>query len=172
MMDIVNLYDAAKDEVFRLEILELYRVPGEWEQFQAYLKGKEKASDEEFLSLCKGIRNDLTLGKNHKRVRVIPVNLTDYIKFEMKWYYIDRMQAGELISIIPITVFNQIWPKELEPTDLYIFDSKSVVELHYNNKGEFIKEEIKKNPAKYIELKNKLLSNSIPLLDFIKKNKL
>lgn len=150
-------YHESTQEVFRLELLPTYKIPGEWENFQAFLNGEDIGVDENFGKLCASIGQDVQRGKKHVRVRVIPRRVPDYVRFEMKCFYVPRAEAGEEIYLIYEDEYRDLLPHGFQPSDYYLFDSKVAIELFYNDEGEFKSERIASDSGNYCQLRDKLL---------------
>lgn len=170
-----ELFSKFKKEAFRLELLDCYQVPGEWEQFHLYLDGKTRPDDPEYWEYCDNLRRSISSGKSFKRVHVVPKKLTPYLKFEIEWYYLSRLDAGEEIYLIELTQYKRILNEaSFWPRDFWLFDNQAVVELTYDSEGHFLRETVIDTPTQienYVAIKNQLISRSIPLKKFLKKRK-
>lgn len=166
MQKLIEAYSNLKKEAFRLELLDEYRVEGEWEYYQMFLEGKEKPDDEEFQERCRQIAESITQGKQYITVHVIPSRLTKYLKFEIEWYYIPRMESGERIYLIRKTDYKKLINNNFKPGDFWLFDEKIVIELLYDASGKFLTTRLIKkrdDVLRCITLKKDLLKHSIPL---------
>lgn len=142
MADLPGLLFNAKSEVFRLELLEQYKVDGEWQQFQRFVKGHKIEEDAQTREFCKLISESAKKGVKHVRVHVVPKKLTPYLRFEIETGYVPMMKAGASILLVEKSCYSNLLSKyfhngSFNPKDFWMFDEKVLVELHYNNEGVF-----------------------------------
>ena len=161
-----SMFQTFEQEAFRLEKREIYKIDDEWKLYQKFIQGQhvlEIPSEKEFRDL---IASDTKKGKVHKRVRVVPAELNDYIKFEIKLAYLKQIKIGHKIYFIEKPEFSKLIPSNFHPGDFYLFDDKNVIKLNYTPQGEFVGTESiedKNSLEKYIELKKQLLKKVVPL---------
>lgn len=163
-----QLFAQATKEAFRLELLDYYRIEGEWDLYQQYLQGKPKPRDEDFEAFCTTIRHLIQQGRKQLTVHVVTRKLHPYIKFEILWYYQERAKAGEDIYLLYRDIYEKL-SSDFSPPDFWIFDNTIVAELKYDKLHRFRNWKRIDNPklvSSYINLKEKVLPHAIPLLDF------
>ena len=158
----------AKLETFRLELLEQYKVNGEWEQFQKYLNGEEVKGDEYFKEFCQFISKAVKKGIKHRRVHVVPQILTPYLKFEIENGYFPMSEAGASIFLIEkpkyFNLLYQLFQEKFQPHEFWLIDDKIVIELKYHQEGILKETKLiteKKLVQNYVKLKENLLQESI-----------
>jgi len=133
---------------FRLEVCQSYSMPYEDESFRRFLDGQDPAHDpslEEWLELVRAAR---AAGKRMERVHVVAEPLTDYLRYELTWWYATNIAAGEDIRIIP-TRKGQ-WPAGLPKHDFWLYDSNRVGVLHYDPAGHLYRVEMIRDPAEVV----------------------
>lgn len=121
---------------FRFECLPEYRVSSEVPAIDRYRSGRSRPEDfnsdwSEILVSAK--KRDAVI----ERVRLLPVPMTEYFKFEYAWGYKYNSALGEKIGIIN--------PSETDITsklgiflDFWLFDSKKVFLMSYDYIGRFL----------------------------------
>ena len=171
-MLVTKLLGKFKDEVYRLELSDTYKVNQELESFKKYMNG-EITEDKKTINLFKNILNT---GKKIIRLHALPETFTDYLKYEIDHGYIPQSKVGALIYIISKKECEMIIKEmklKFNPIDHFIFDKKQVVEMKYDDKGSFLEEKEVLDPDKqksYIKLKQKLLEKAVPLDIWLKEN--
>lgn len=179
MGDLIQLLTNIEREAFRLELLEEYKVGGEWEQFQRYLKGQQVEENPDFKAFCDLIAQAVKQGRSHARVHVVPSILTPYLRFEIETGYMPASKAGAAIYLIERIGYSKILADAFEssfyPNDFWLFDENIVVELKYDEEGRFVGESQitrKDLVRKYVRLKDILLEKSAVLKDWLKNRSL
>jgi len=163
-------WEKTSKSIFRLELLPLYNVPGDWECYQKFIRGEDYI-DDEFKGWFRKLKETNIKGVKTERVRVYSSPVNDYIKYEIDvWkpsndssdniFFLDESKYKEITKLL-----------EINPEDFWLFDDTILITFHYNSKGNFIGEEKIEDQEmvkKCVELKYQLLSNSIPYQEFIK----
>lgn len=171
-MQIEVLLNNFKKQAFRLELLDIYNVEGEWEVFQQFSEGKhvDYPGNQEF---CDEIKNHVNQGKSVVRVHVVPEVLTDYLNFEIKIGYLPQIDAGAKIFILERTKFDKLFLFPNPINDFWMFDNQKVLEFIYDQEGHFLKENLieeQNRRDQYLTLKEKVLTVATPLTDWLKNN--
>lgn len=161
-MDIFDkMFNTFKKSAKRIETLPIYKIEGsEWEEYKLYSQGKT----------IKGFANqswidDLTKwskqNKKISRIRIIPPILNPYLIYEIEWCYHKNVLNGEIINFVKKEDYDKL-SKNIDKTDIWIFDDKFVLQLIYHKDGsykteKFIdnSEEVKKYVLLYKELEKK-----------------
>jgi hypothetical protein len=133
---------------FRLEVLQRYTVAYEEEPLRRFLAGEPPPEDpdkEEWLGL---IREAAAAGKVMRRVHVVVEPPSDYLRYEFAWEYADNMAAGEDIRIIGVQPGH--WPEELPHHDYWLFDSRILCLLDYDEEGRLLGAELVDDPAEIV----------------------
>jgi hypothetical protein len=130
-----NLFSAFRHTAFRLETLDRYDVSYEEEPFRRFLAGEPKPHDDAKQAWVRTIADALAAGKRMERVHVVSEPPTDYLRFELAWGYPENVEAGEDIRILPVSLGS--WPAGVPDQDFWLFDSKRVAVMHYDDRGRF-----------------------------------
>jgi uncharacterized protein DUF6879 len=130
-----ELFTAFRHTAFRLETLDRYDVGYEEEPLRRFLAGKPKPHDDAKQAWVRTIADALAAGKRMERVHVVTEPLTDYLRFELAWGYPENVEAGEDIRILPVSLGS--WPAGVPNHDFWLFDSKSVAVMRYDDGGRF-----------------------------------
>lgn len=145
--EFTRLFREFEFTAWRLETLQRYRVDYEQQGF-AYFQEHGRLSHTAVASMNAWVDDvvapAVSAGRRIGRVHVVenastvpeqPV-FTDYIRFEMKEYAISKA-AGEDVRII--TTSPGEWPADiwLPGHDFWLFDSSTLVEMHYEDDGRF-----------------------------------
>jgi hypothetical protein len=148
-----RLFECFRYTTFRLETLQRYTMPYEDEPLHRFLAGEPKSRELDrkgdwWRQLIVGAR---TSRKLMQRVHVVVEPLSDYMRYELAWPYLDNIAAGEDIRIIPIHA--EEWPDDLPGYgyDYWLFDSKSLAVLHYDHEGRFIAVDLIDEPSYIVQ---------------------
>ncbi|GAA1127811.1 hypothetical protein GCM10009630_27070 [Kribbella jejuensis] len=131
---------------FRLEVRDRYNEPDEAEPLAQYLAGNrdEPAWLGEWLDLVRGATAS---GRRFARVRVVTVPLTDYTRFGV-WCSQFTTAAGEDIRYLPREqADNDGVPKH----DYWLFDSRTVVRMNFDDNDTFLGTELISDPAQIVQ---------------------
>jgi len=169
---ISELFDECEN-AFRLEVLPHYIVENEAEPLKFYLEGvplPPKNTNQDWLNRLKKAS---LKGQVFKRLRIMPENLTSYIKFEIEWEYVNNVASGEKIKILPKNMIEQKVENNLK--DYWLFDDKTAFELRYDDYGKFLSVDLIKEDKvikSCIDTKNQLWPLGIELTDYLKDYRL
>lgn len=165
----LSAWKKVRKNIFRLESLPKYNVPEDLVLFKKWKKGKLNVNFD-FKDWFKNLEKIKKKGIKIQRVRILPLPLSNYTKYEIDvWKH--SIKYGEKIYFIKSKNYQKIKKSlHFKPKDFWAFDDKIVVIFYYNKKGNFIKEELisKAKINNYKSLKRKLLQNSIPMKHFLK----
>jgi len=167
-----NLFTAFQKIAFRWERLESYRVNSEVEYFEYYIHKGVCLADDCSNDWIKVVENANRQGKAIQRVRLLPEEIGDYLRFEIDCGYIYSAEQGEKIYFIPQNIANSL--KNIPDYDFWLFDDKILVKMNYDNEGNFLGAEKIKNEheiRKSLMAKNALIKNSILFEEWIVKNR-
>lgn len=149
---------------FRLEMLDIYNVSGEIEEYQQFLNGDTPPinANEDWVEIINGA---YSRGAEINRVRWARKPFSTYLNYEILWGYRASVDAGEKISVIigdAMPSFKTIVPIL---KDFWLFDNKECYLLEYDFVGTFLG--INKLPnsliGNYVKLKEETLSLSSPI---------
>jgi len=134
--EVNSLYRQATQEVFRLETCQAYDVPAESEQLRAFNEGRALPRDPHVERGMAVIKKAIEAGVRIRRVHVLDLPLTPYLKFEMAAYAADNLRAGEDVRIAV-----RAWHPDLATLvdDFVLFDGDSeraaLVWMRYDRQG-------------------------------------
>jgi len=134
------LFTDFEQESFRLETLQHYAVSYEEGPFRDFLDGVPRYTHPDQAAWVDHIRAKLAAGCAMRRVHVVEQPLTDYVRFELTWPYLDSVRAGEDVRLIP--VLRGGWPTALPRQDFWLFDSRVAALMNYAEDGAFLGAEI------------------------------
>jgi hypothetical protein len=140
------LLNSFEHTAFRLEVRDRYNEPDEAEPLAKYLAGDrdEPAWLREWLDLVRGAS---ATGRRFARVRVVTVPLTDYTRFGV-WCSQFTTTAGEDIRYLPR---DQADNDGVPRRDYWLFDSRTVVRMNFDDNDVFLGSELISNPAQVVQ---------------------
>lgn len=144
-----RLFTSFQHTAYRLETLQRYTVPVEEESLRRFLAGESRPYDpdkEQWLNL---IRGAIGAGKRMQRVHIVVEPLSDYVRFELMWEYPDNASAGEAIHAIGTGPGE--WPDDLPRHDYWLFDSRELCILRYDEKGRFVGADLVDDPVEIVQ---------------------
>jgi hypothetical protein len=161
-----EFFDYFERDAFRLETLPVYRVEGEWDDFQRFLATGDPgiSEDEPWFERVRHYRNT---GRSIGRVHVVRRPLTDYLRFEFA-FQLRSVQVGEDVRVLDLT--GRANPG-LPDQDYWMFDESKVVRMDYEADGTQIGRELLEgvDPTPYVEWKRLALEHSESLPEFYAK---
>jgi Family of unknown function (DUF6879) len=134
-VDLLELYDSATDEALRVEAQQRYAVPAEDAQFRAFTEGRPMPSDPHVDRSMQIIRSATARGCRIRRVHVVDLPLTMYLRYELAAYR-ENTAAGEEIGLAV-----RSWHPDLRDLteDFVLFDlgtdHAAVVWMRYDDEG-------------------------------------
>ena len=144
-----RLFTEFRYTAYRLETLQRYAMPYEEESFRLFLAGESRPNDPEKRRWVAVLRAALGSGKRMQRVHVVTEPLSDYMRFELTWGYEDNVRAGEDIRIYSVKEGD--WPAGLVAHDYWLFDSRQLVIMRYDNKGALRGADLIDDPAEVVQ---------------------
>lgn len=160
----------AQNNIFRLESIPEYNVPEDFILFKKWKQGKLKLA-ENSKKWLQNLKETKERGVKMQRVRIVSLPLSDYIRYEMDFWE-HSIQNGEEILFLENEQYENIMQNlDFKPKDFWTFDDNVLIIFHYDETGDFVKEESISNKLitkKYIELKRKLLKYAISMNEFLK----
>jgi uncharacterized protein DUF6879 len=140
-----ELFSSFEHTAFRLEPRDRYNSPGEQEPLRRFLQGEpdDLAWNRPWLDL---MAKHAAQGRIVSRVRMVSVPLSDYSRFGF-WCAGFAAQAGEDIRYL-----DRARAGGLPDFDYWLFDSKRVARLHFDDDDQLLGAEIITDPALVVEL--------------------
>jgi hypothetical protein len=169
-VDLLGMYSGATQEAFRLEAQQRYAVPAEDAQFRAFTEGRPLPSDPRVNRSMQVIRSAVASGCRIRRVHVVDLPLTAYLRYEMAAYR-ENIDAGEEVSIAV-----RSWHPDLAAMteDFVLFDPGSehqaMVWMRYDDQGQLADRVYSDDPAdlaragRYREVS---LAHAVSLREFV-----
>lgn len=149
---------------FRLELRQVYTMPGEQEELQRFRAGEQPPPEYHYdwLDTVAAARRQ---GKTMRRVRVVHRPLSDYTRYEFSWGFAWNVEAGEDIRVLDLT--GRARPP-LPDHDFWLFDEAMVVELLYREDGTQIGREAVADPdlSAYLGWRDATWESAIPFRDY------
>lgn len=131
---------------FRLEVRDRYDAPYENESLRRFLAGEQ--DDLPWMQSWLVMLRDLTAqGRRFMRVRVVSLPLTDYSRFGV-WCAQFTNDAGEDIRYL---TRDQAQAEGLPAHDYWLFDSRTLVQLHFDGEDRFLGGEVIEHPAVIVQ---------------------
>lgn len=149
---------------FRLELRQVYVMPGEADDLAAFDRGELPPADYHY-GWLDTVANAVKAGKTFQRVRVVTRPLSFYTKWEFVWAYDWNVKAGEDVRILDIT--DRPAP-ELPDHDFWLFDDATVVKLLYRPDGTQIGRELVEHPdlSQYLAWQEGAWQAAVPFTDY------
>lgn len=116
------LYHGFTDEVFRLETLQRYAVPGDEDRQAAFREGRPLPERPGKTATLQLIRNSVAAGKRFGRVHVVDQPLSDYVRYELVAAYPENVAAGEDVRIAERAVHPEL---AVLRRDFALFDART-----------------------------------------------
>ncbi len=135
-----QLFRTFEHTAFRLETRDYYYSPNETEALRQFVANQPVDMDW-FQNWLTMIRETTSEGRRFIRVRVVSVPLTDYSRFGV-FCSKHTNAAGEDIRYL---TRDQV--AELPDYDYWLFDSRKLVRMHFNEQEHFLGGEIIEDPA-------------------------
>ncbi|MGW0982263.1 DUF6879 family protein [Streptomyces xiamenensis] len=141
------LFRDFKHSARRLETRDHYDVSYEREHFDRFLAGED--TDVAWMRPWTDLmREHADQGKTVARVRVVPAQLTDYLRFELDLTECNVRDGKEDIRYLDRATAERVG---LPDRDFWLFDSHTVVVLHFDEEGRRVRTEVITDPALVIE---------------------
>jgi hypothetical protein len=169
-VNLLDMYSRASEEAFRLETHQRYAVPAEDEQFRAFAEGRPMPSDPRVDRSMQIIRAAAARGCRIRRVHVVDLPLTVYLRYELAAYR-ENINAGEEVGI----AVRRGHPDLAElAEDFVLFDPGSdhpaMVWMRYDNAGRLTGLAYSDKPADLALAANyrqTALTHAVPLREFM-----
>ena len=141
-----QLFKTFEHTAFRLEVRDRYDAPYSAESVKRFLAGNPEDPDNRtwFKSWTDMIREITDEGKLVERVRVVSVPLSDYSRYSL-WSAQTNNAAGEDIRFLA-----RDHAEGLPNYDYWLFDSRQLVWMHFDDEDRFVGAEIIDDPAEVV----------------------
>ncbi|WP_020670607.1 DUF6879 family protein [Amycolatopsis nigrescens] len=142
--DFRRFFQTFEHAAFRLEVRDRYDAPYENESVRKFLAG-EPDGLEWANSWLRLVREGRAEGRTFSRVRVVSLPLTDYSRFGL-WVSQFTVEAGEDIRYVA-----RDEAADLPSHDYWMFDSRTVIRMHFDDESVFLGGEIIDDPAEVVQ---------------------
>jgi len=141
-----QLFHTFEHTAFRLEVRDRYDAPYENESLRKFLAGEpdDLSWMQDWLTM---IRAATAEGRRFARVRVVSMPLTDYSRFGV-WCAQFTNGAGEDIRYL---TRDQAQDEGLPNHDYWLFDSRRLVSMHFDDADRFLGGEVIEDPAVIVQ---------------------
>lgn len=164
-----SMFQSFKQSAYRLETLQAYAEAGESGPFNQYLKGVLPPPNwtQEW---CDMTRSHIDAGRTMRRVHIVDLPLSNYMKFEIECGYVYNDKAGEAVRLLDR---KKLSPELLKITqeDFWFFDNSTVMVNDYDKTGALYQARITTDPkavAYYSNVDRQIWDLSVPFKDFYK----
>lgn len=158
--DLGELYRTFQESAWRLEARDVYAVPGDDEDFDAYLVGRPvPPRTVENSSWLRNVRAVTEAGRYFGRVRLVGHPITDYTRFEFASYP-ENIAAGEDVRVVDrrhLDATDEGWTHQ----DFWLFDDQIAVLQFYSDDGRFIGVEAAPDVRPYVEVRRRAADLSV-----------
>jgi hypothetical protein len=158
-------WDTFQRSAFRLETLPEYRVAKEEGELELYLAGKPMPAGSNG-DWHRRLREYFASGRYVQRVRVLSPPLSDYIRMEFDWGYVDNVAiGGEDIRILDLSRIPEL---ELPDWDFWFFDDEVVLKLIYAEDGTQLGREVlpDADPVEFRRYREIALRYAVPFFTY------
>ena len=158
-------WDTFRRSAFRLETLAEYRVAQEEGELELYLAGKPMPAGSNS-DWHRRLRDYFASGRYVQRVRVLTPPLSDYIRMEFDWGYVDNIViGGEDIRILDLSRTPDLG---LPDWDFWFFDDEVVLKQIYAEDGTQLGREVlpDADPAEFRRYREIALQHAIPFFTY------
>lgn len=140
--------------LFRLETLATYEVPSEGSDFARYLAGEPGPTPERRQRWLDRLSDEVSRGLRRRRVHVVNLPLSDYLRFECEWSY--ALNPYEEIRILELTAQRRDLQRLVDAAggDFYVVDDEHVICLHYTADNQPLGAEADSSPAVVVAYRN------------------
>ncbi len=165
-----NKFRAFRISAFRLETLQAYAEPNESSPFHQYLRGANPPPSwtQEW---CEMVENHVASGRSMRRIHVVDVPLSDYMKFEIKCCYVYTGASGENIRLVDRAKLSPEL-QALTREDFWLFDASMVMVNDYDQSGALYQARISSSPevvARYQGIEQRVWDRGVPFADFYRE---
>lgn len=160
-------FQSFKQSAYRLETLQAYAEPYESSPFNQYRRGA--LPDPSFMAeWCKMVKAHIDAGRSMRRVHIVDLPLSEYMRFEIECCYKDTGLAGEDIRLLNRAKLSAELLKATQE-DFWFFDDTTVMVNDYDQTGALYQARITADPkavAYYSSVDRKTWDLSVPFREF------
>jgi len=140
-----ELFTSVERTARHLETRDHYQVPGEDYYLQQFLDGRYDDMEHRayFADWIEPVRAATEAGKRFERVRVLPADLTPYLRLEVRWNRYNA-EAGEDVRYLSRMKANEL---ALPAHDFWTFDGKRVALMYFTADHRWLGADLITDPA-------------------------
>ncbi|MGH3827845.1 MAG: DUF6879 family protein [Pseudonocardiaceae bacterium] len=133
--------------LFRLETLSAYEVPSEGSDFARYLAGEPAPSPERHQRWLDRLADEVFRGLRRRRVHVVHLPLSNYLRFECEWSY--ALNPYEDIRILVLATERTDLQRLVDDAggDFYLVDDEHLIRMRYTTENQPLGAEVDSSPA-------------------------
>jgi hypothetical protein len=162
-----EMFKVFEADAFRLETLQAYAEPSESSPFNQYRRGNIPSPD--FLNdWCQLVREHAKAGHVMRRIHVVDLPLSDYMRFEVECCYRFSAAAGEEIRLLNRASLTPSLVR-LAQEDFWLFDNGTVMMNDYDHTGALFQARLTSDPRAleyYSSIDRKLWALGVPFKVF------
>lgn len=165
-----ELFETIQESAFRLETLQFYELAEDEPRRQAFREGRPLPPRPGKTESMRLVRKAVASGKRVRRVHVVDLPLSEYIRYELA-VYPENIAAGEDVRITPRTGHPGL--RELS-TDFWLFDAETdkpaVVWFRYSPGGQILGRDFSDRTddvRQACEQRDLAVAHSLPLTEFM-----
>ena len=171
MTDFAACFDTFRSTALRLETLQHYDAPAEYERITAFREGRPLPERSPRTSpWLRRVAETTAEGKRWSRVRLVEHPLSEYVRFELVTY-LESQRAGEDIHLTD----RQAHPAlEALRTDFWLFDAETsqpfAALMDYDQQGRYLGAEVTSDPEAVrvcTAARDLALHHSVPLATYL-----
>jgi hypothetical protein len=163
------LFTGFEHTAYRLERWPWYGVGYEDASFRAWQERRPVQHDPERDDWTGMVRDAVAAGKVFQRVHLVG-GLTDYLRYEFEHWYTANTAAGDDVRIWPEPPGG--WPTGLPLWDYWLFDSRDLWAMRYDDAYRFLCAEKIDDPVVIVQCsywRDAALHNAIPFTDYMRR---
>jgi hypothetical protein len=167
------LFTGFRYTAYRLETFQHYGVGYEDASFREWQAGWPVLHDPARDAWTGMVRAAADAGKVFQRVHLVTEPLSDYMRYELEWWYGPNAEAGDDVRILPA---GTALPKDVAALsvlgDYWLFDSSSLWVMRYEPDGAFQHAEQLSDPGMIVThayWRDAALHCAIPLADYMRR---
>lgn len=131
-----HIDDRLSQSAFRLELLDLYDVESNGDDFERFVAGEDSPTPGRKDPWLARLRHEAAAGIRNHRVHILSRPLTAYLRYECEWGYSLNVDAGEEIGILDTSKHPA--PADLVDHDFWLIDDEHAIRMHYDAQGRFV----------------------------------
>jgi len=170
---LINCWTEAKEEIFRLQLFNEYHTVEDLDLAKLERENRLNILDDQnFKQWVSDIETKSKEGVRIINVHVIDLPLTEYHRLGIKYYLTETSKKGQESFFVERKDVADMISKF---QDYWMFDSKNIILMDYGSDGTYVGVGgfiVMNNNNKYSMLRDKLMKKVLPMMDFLKSNRI